>query len=355
MGGDAVFRHAVHLPGPDLHLEGEGDLAPADHRRVQRLVHVGLGHGDIILEPAGHLVPQGVHNTQHGVAVGNGVHDDADGHQVIDLVKGLLLQHHLPVNGIEVLGPAVDIVVDMLLVQPFGQLVDHQADAFLAFGPLLAHQVDDPLVAFRIDVLEGKVLQLLLYSVNAEAVRQRGIDIQRFPGNRQAAVFGLEAEGPHVVQPVGQLDQHDADVPGHGQDHLAQGFGLGLLAVGKVQPVQFGYAVHQVGNLFAEFRADGFQGDAFTVLHGVVEQARGNGRRVDHQVGEDRCDDARVGKVRLAGFADLAFMGFFRKLPRLFHQLVSFARVIFPDAVEHLFQVHGLILCECHRASLLSS
>ena len=57
-------------------------------------------------------------NAQYGIAVRDGIHDDSDGNQVIDLVKGLLLDDHLAVNGIEMLAATIDVVADMLLIQP---------------------------------------------------------------------------------------------------------------------------------------------------------------------------------------------------------------------------------------------
>ena len=110
VGRNAVLGHPVHLPSADLHLEGKGHFPSAHHRGVQALVHVGLGYGDVVLEPAGYLIPQGMDDAQHRVAVRHRIHQHADGNQVIDLLKGLVLQHHLPVNGIKVLGPPVDVV-----------------------------------------------------------------------------------------------------------------------------------------------------------------------------------------------------------------------------------------------------
>ncbi|MNC45930.1 hypothetical protein D3C76_1201290 [compost metagenome] len=52
VGRDAEFRRFVHFPGADLHLQRFA--AGSDHSGVQGLVHVGLGHGDIILKPARH-------------------------------------------------------------------------------------------------------------------------------------------------------------------------------------------------------------------------------------------------------------------------------------------------------------
>ena len=50
VGGDTVFGDLVHLPGADLHLEG--DAVVAHHGGVEGLVHIGLGGADIVLESA---------------------------------------------------------------------------------------------------------------------------------------------------------------------------------------------------------------------------------------------------------------------------------------------------------------
>src|SRR5699024_4535448 len=121
VGGNAVFRRLVHLPGPDLDLEG--DAFGADDRGVQRLVHIGLGGGDIILEPAGHQIEQVVNMTQHVVAVGDGVHNDPEGVDIIQLIHGLPLGLHFPVDGVDVLDPAVGFVADAHTGEPLGDLV----------------------------------------------------------------------------------------------------------------------------------------------------------------------------------------------------------------------------------------
>ena len=50
VGGDTVFGDLVHLPGADLHLEG--DAVVAHHGGVEGLVHIGLGGADIVLKAA---------------------------------------------------------------------------------------------------------------------------------------------------------------------------------------------------------------------------------------------------------------------------------------------------------------
>ena len=69
--------------------------------------------------------------------------------------------------------------------------------------------------------------------------------------------LGLKVlERAHVVQAVRQFDQHDANVVHHGQHHLAQVFGLLLLARGEVDLADLGDAFDDVRDLFAEFLAD---------------------------------------------------------------------------------------------------
>ena len=50
---------------------------------------------------------------------------------------------------------------------------------------------------------------------------------------RVCALLGQVLQRAHVVQAVGELDQDDADVVDHGQEHLAEVLGLALLGGGE--------------------------------------------------------------------------------------------------------------------------
>ena len=56
VGGDAHLGDLVHLVGADLDLERLA--VERDHRGVQRLVEVVLGHGDVVVELARDRAPQ---------------------------------------------------------------------------------------------------------------------------------------------------------------------------------------------------------------------------------------------------------------------------------------------------------
>ena len=63
-------------------------------------------------------------------------------------------------------------------------------------------------------------------------------------------------ERAHVVQAVGELDQQDADILGHGEQQLAQIFGLGGFLGDQVEARDLGQPVDQRGDLVAEFFLD---------------------------------------------------------------------------------------------------
>ena len=101
---------------------------------------------------------------------------------------------------------------------------------------------------------------------------------------------GVRADGAHVVEAIGELDEHDAHVLGHGDEHLADVFGLVLLGAAHVDLAELGDAVDELGDVVAE-AALLVAGD-LGVLDGVVEQ-RGRERfRVEPEIREDAGDAA---------------------------------------------------------------
>ena len=79
---------------------------------MQGLVHIGLGHGDIILKPAGNGLIQLMDHSQGPVAVLDRIHDDPDRKHVVDLFQGLILLYHLFIDAEEMLDPSVNSGLD---------------------------------------------------------------------------------------------------------------------------------------------------------------------------------------------------------------------------------------------------
>ncbi len=64
----------------------------------------------------------------------------------------------------------------------------------------------------RIDKGKGQVFEFGSKAITADRARQGRIDFERFAGDALALFRRHEMQGAHIVQPVGQLDQQDADI-----------------------------------------------------------------------------------------------------------------------------------------------
>ena len=107
--GDAELGRLVHLARAHLDLERPA-LGP-DDRRVQCLVAVQLRHRHVVLEAAGHRLPERVDQPERAVAVARALlaaalRDHPHRGQVVDLVELAALLGHLVVDREEVLRAA---------------------------------------------------------------------------------------------------------------------------------------------------------------------------------------------------------------------------------------------------------
>ena len=180
--GDPELGGLVHLARAHLDLERPA-LGP-DHRRVQRAVAVELRHRDVVLEAAGHRLPERVDEAERAVAVARplvaaALDDHAHRREVVDLVELAALLRHLVVDRVEVLRAAGDLGRDVDLLELGFEHRRRLADVLLAVGAALGdHRLDLGVLA-RVQRLEREVLELPLDRVDAEPVRERRVDLER--------------------------------------------------------------------------------------------------------------------------------------------------------------------------------
>ena len=303
MGGHAVLGDGVHVVGADLDLEGDARLT--DDGGVQALVHVGLGGGDIVLEPAQDGLVEVVDDPQHVVAVRHRVHQHPEGEEVVDLVHGLVLGVHLPVDAVGVLHPAVDRgVANAHLHQPLGDLGLDGAHELVVLPALGGQLVHDLVVGHRVQVLQRQVLQLPLHLLHPQPVGDGGVDLHGLEGLFLLLGRGLVLHGPHVVEPVRDLDEDHPDVPAHGEEHLPQVLHLLLFHGAVLHPGQLGDPVHDVGHRGAEALGDVLVG-AVGVLDAVVEEGGDDGLAVQPHLRHDLGHLQGVGDIGGAVPAEL--------------------------------------------------
>ena len=144
--------------------------------------------------------------------------------------------------------------------------------------------------------------------MHAHAAGERRIDVDGLLGGAAARFRRHVADGAHVVQAVGELDQQHAHVVGDRQQELAQVFRLLRLLGDEVELGELGQAFDQAADVLAEQLVDLGAGGV-GILDGVVQQRGGDGRIVELEVGQDRRDLERMGEVRVAGGPLLLAMG----------------------------------------------
>ena len=292
--GDALLGDQVHLSGADLHFER---LALLRHdRRVQRLVEVRLGHGDVVLDPAGHRPPHLMDDAQSGVTVFDVAGDDAEADVVVDLADVDLLAAELRPDRVHRLDPAVHVAGDLIVAELRLQCAFDPLDQIAGHRQLFVDRILQVFELARMHVPERQVLELVLEAAHAQAVGDRRVDLHRLLGDGHLALVGEVLQRAHVVQPVGELDQHHAQVADHRQQHLAEGLRL-LLLFGYVSiPGDFGDAVDQLRDVLAEHLLQLLlcgQG----VFENVVQQADGNRRLIEVQICENVGNVERVDQI----------------------------------------------------------
>ena len=112
------------------------------------------------------------------------------------------------------------------------------------------------------------------------------------------------------MQAIGQFDQDDTDVLGHGEHHLAEVLGLGLGPGFKLDRADLADTVDEVGHGIAELAGDVFLGDA-GILDDVMEQPGHDAGSVHAHVGQDKPYRQGVGDIGVTGAPVLALVSLF--------------------------------------------
>ena len=127
---------------------------------MQRLIHVDLRHCDIILEPAGHGLKNGVNYTQNPVAVLYGIHNHPQCGKIINLIDAHIMRLHFFVDAVKVLGTAVYICVDSRLDQLRTDDINNLCDILFPFCAFLIYAVMNCIIGIGIKITQRSILQL---------------------------------------------------------------------------------------------------------------------------------------------------------------------------------------------------
>ena len=285
MGGNAILGLLMHLVGSNLNLERTS--RGADDRRVERLVVIDLGHGDIVFKATRHGMPQRMHRTERGVAIAHRMGNNTQRHQVVDLGELLALALHLLVDGPIVLGAAINLeALQANAVELVGERLDGLGKVALADLARLSHHARDALVGIGLQVEEGQVLELPLNRAHAQAVGQGRVHVHGLASLKQATILTQGRQRTHVVQTVGKFNDDDTNVLGHGEEHLAQREGLFLVHAVDFDVGELGHAIDELGHRIAE-QAGNIGERGLGILDGIVQQRGAHHIAVHLEIGQN--------------------------------------------------------------------
>lgn len=100
MADNTAFRHGIHFPRAYLNFNRQA--VGADQNRMQTLITVAFRNGDIVFEPSGLGLIEGVQCAECGITGGNAVDNDAETVNIHNLGKAQLFRHHFLMDAVQV-------------------------------------------------------------------------------------------------------------------------------------------------------------------------------------------------------------------------------------------------------------
>ena len=230
---------------------------------------------------------------------------------------------------------ARDVGRHVRLLELFAEDLGSLVGLLLAVGAAVRdHRLDLGVLAW-VQRLEREVLELPLERVDAEPVRERRVHLERLACLLRLLLLSQVLDRPHVVEPVRELDEDDADVLRHRDDHLPVVLGLRLLAALEADPRQLGDALDELRDVRAELRAK-LLDVGLGVLDDVVQESGGDRLLVEMQLCTDARDAERVMDELLARTARLARVCALCVLERAAEKLLVDVRVVRLDLGDEL-------------------
>ena len=132
MGSDTVFSSPMHVIGTYLDLERLTGLS--DKRRMKRLIHIGLGHGDVILKPSRNRLIHLMNDTKSRIAVFYRRNNDPYSKKIVYLIESLVLIAHLLIYTEEVLDSTVDVTDDSGICNSLSHIGTDILNVFLSLA-----------------------------------------------------------------------------------------------------------------------------------------------------------------------------------------------------------------------------
>ena len=219
MSCNTVFCGFMHFKCTDLDFERLS--VRADQCCMQRLIHIGLRHCDIIFKSAGDRLIHLMDNTKSCITVLHSIYNDTYGKQVINLINGFILIDHLLIDAEEMLHAAIHLCPDIGILHMLLYLFHDRINKFLTGAFAKSNLFYQIIVNIRLQILKRKIIQFHLDLGNTKPHRDGSIDIHGFSCFLLLFLWSHILQGTHIMKTVRKLDQDDADILSHCKEHLS--------------------------------------------------------------------------------------------------------------------------------------
>ena len=184
---------------------------------------------------------------------------------------------------------------------------ENLADALATIAARGLDRFRDHREAVRIQVRQAQVLQFPINLIETKTMRDRRMDVEGLARDAPPLRALQRRQRTHVVQSIRQLDQHDAHIARHRQQHLAEILGLRVFLALEFDFVELGNTIHKFGDGGAESCGDMRLGDS-GVLDNIMQQCGQKGLHIELPGRANRRHGQRMGDVFLAAGTHLAQM-----------------------------------------------
>ena len=278
----------MHLKGTDLYFKRLS--VRSDQCGVQRLIHIGLWHGNVIFKSAWNGLVHLMDHAKCCITVLHSIYQDSYRKQVINLINSLILIDHLLINTEEMLHTAIYLSFDICLYHMLFYGLYNISYKFLPNAFTESYLFYQIIVYIRLQIFQGKVIKLHFDLGNTKTLCNRSINIHGLP-----CLFFLLGgshilKGTHIMKTVSQFDQNYTDILCHSKKHLPQAFCLHFYFVLRIgQLTDLGHTIYQKGNLRTKFFFNFLTGHP-GIFYRIMKQTGNNGLLVKFQICQDNCD-----------------------------------------------------------------
>ena len=187
---------------------------------------------------------------------------------------------------------------------------------------------------FRHQGLEGQFLEFVAHALHAHPAAEGGVDVECLLRDPPPLGDRNEMQGPHIVQPVGELDQQHSDVVRDGEEQFAQVLGLGGLFRHEVEPLDLGQALDEAADLVAEKLIDFFARVASVSSIVSCRTAATIVASSSFRSVRMARDFERMGEIRISGGALLCAVRLHGIDVGTVQEIFVRVRIVAPDAVD---------------------